>query len=242
MIISSRAIIFKTTKYGESSLIVEAYTELKGLRKYIVGGVRQKKSRIAAGLLQVMSLVEIVAYEREDRDLHRLKEIRAAMVFRQIPFDVVKGSLGLFLMEIARKSVREREENTALFDFLFSSIVFLDECPHKLANYPLQYLLELSTYLGILPSGYWSEESPFFDLREGQFVPELPAHQEYMTEEKSLLLHQLLHTERARQHEMSIAKDLRMALLDELLRYYRLHIEGMREINSLKILKAVWSG
>ncbi len=238
--ITSRAIIFKAMKYGESSLIVEAYTEQKGLRKYIVGGVRQRKSRIAAALFQVMSLVEIVAYDREDRDLNRLKEIRAAKVFRQIPFDMVRGSLGLFLMEVARKSVREREENQALFDFLFSSIVFLDESPNSLANYPLQYLLELSTYLGILPAGYYCAASPIFDLQEGQFVRDLPAHTAYITEERSAWLHELLHLNREQQHLLQIPKQARLLLLDDLLQYYRLHIEGMHEVNSLKVLKEVW--
>ncbi|MEL6276480.1 MAG: recombination protein O N-terminal domain-containing protein, partial [Bacteroidota bacterium] len=55
MLITTRAIIFRATKYQESSLILDAYTELKGLRKYIISGVRKAKARTPASLLQVMN-------------------------------------------------------------------------------------------------------------------------------------------------------------------------------------------
>lgn len=241
MLITTRAIIFRTIKYQETSLIVEAYTELKGLRKYIISGVRKSKARTPASLLQVMNLVEIVAYERENRDLNRLKEVRLAYNFQQIPFDVIRGTLGLFMAEIARKTVLEREDNQPLFQFLFNSFEFLDRTKNSLANVPIQFLLEFSTYLGIMPSGEWSAETPFFNLREGQFEAELPAHGEYLPEEKSLVIHHLLHADKEHAHEMKVAKQLRLNLLDDLIKYYGMHIEGMGEINSAKILRSCFS-
>lgn len=239
MLITTRAIIFRATKYGESSLILEAYTELKGLRKYIIGGVRKKNARVPAGLLQVMSLVEIVAYEREDRDMNRLKEVRTAFPFRRIPFDVVRGALGLFMAEVARKTVREREDNQGLFDFLFAAFRYLDESEHSVANLALQYLLEFSTYLGFMPSGEYSADTPFFDLREGQFLPRIPGHGDYLTEEKSQLLYELLHRDREHVHELEMNRATRAALMNDLLFYYRHHVEGMGEINSLGVLREV---
>lgn len=241
MLITTRAIIFRTIKYQETSLIVEAYTELKGLRKYIINGVRKSKATTPASLLQVMNLVEIVAYEREDRDLNRLKEVRLAYNFQQIPFDVIRGTLGLFMAEIARKTVLERENNRPLFAFLFESFQFLDRTPHALANVPLQFLLEFSTYLGIMPSGEWSSQTPFFDLREGQFTGSLPAHGEYLAEEKSLVLFRLLHADKDHAHELKVEKQLRLNLLDDVIRYFNMHIEGMGEINSAKILRSCFA-
>ncbi|MEM9837371.1 MAG: DNA repair protein RecO [Bacteroidota bacterium] len=241
MLITTRAIILRTIKYQETSLIVEAYTELKGLRKYIISGVRKSKARTPASLLQVMNLVEIVAYEREDRDLNRLKEVRLAYPFQQIPFDVIRGTLGLFMAEIAHKTVREREPNAGLFNFLFGSFHYLDNCQGSLANLPLHYLLELSTYLGIMPSGEWSITTPFFDLKEGQFVAHLPAYTHYLDEEKSLIIHQLLHLDRLVAQDFKVAKPIRISLLDELIHYYGIHIEGMGEVNSGKILRACFA-
>ena len=77
MVIKTRGIVLRTVKYSETSVIVDIFTEHFGLRSYIISGVRTSKSKVAAGLLQVMSLVEIVAYEKAEK-LNRLTEIRAA--------------------------------------------------------------------------------------------------------------------------------------------------------------------
>ena len=73
MLLETRALILRAVKYGDSSLILETYTEAKGIRKYIVGGVRKARSRTPASLVQPMNLVDIIAYEREGKDMTRLK-------------------------------------------------------------------------------------------------------------------------------------------------------------------------
>ncbi|PHI20207.1 DNA repair protein RecO [Lewinellaceae bacterium SD302] len=237
--LTTRAIIFRTTKYRDSSLIVDAYTEEKGLRKYIINSVRKAKARTPASLLQVMNLVELTAYDRDDRDINRMKEIRLAYAYQQIPFDVVRGTLGLFMAEVARKTIREREDNGPLFHFLFDAFVFLDETRESLANIHLQFLLELSIHLGIMPSGEWSEETPLFDLREGQFVSSIPDHRQYLEEEQSYLVFRFLQVDRSDAHRIKVEKSRRLALLRNLLEYYSLHLENMAEIKSFEVLRTV---
>lgn len=239
MLITSPAIVFKSIKYKESSLILDIYTREKGLRKYIISGVRQAKARTPASLLQLMNLVEIVAYEREDREMHRLKEVRLARPYHQIPFDLKRGTLGLFLLEITRKSVQEREANPALFDYLFDSFCFLDDTEHSIANLHLHFLLGLSQFLGFLPVGDWSPETPLFDLQEGHFIGELPGHKDYLTEEAAQLLYTLLRLERERLHDLPLNRISRQKLLSALVSFYRFHVPGLGEINSLKVLKEI---
>ena len=117
MLIKTRGIIFRAKKYSVTSLIVDIYTEEKGLRSYIISGVRKKRSAVSASLLQMMSLVDMVAYHRDDKDLTRIKEIKAAHVFQSLPFDVRKSAVGQFMIEIVRKTLRETEENPTLFEF-----------------------------------------------------------------------------------------------------------------------------
>lgn len=236
--LKTRAIIFRATKFRESSLIIDAYTE-KGLRKYLINGVRTAKAKTPASLLQVMNLVDLVAYDRADKEINRLKEVRLAFAYQQIPFDVVRGSLGLFMAEVARKTVKEREDNPTMFRFLFDSFVFLDETKESLANVHLQFLLELSIHLGIMPSGEWTNDSPLFDLQEGQFQQHIPNHSRYLDEEQSYLLYRFLHIDRAHAHEIKVEKSRRMNLLRDILKYYSIHLENMAEIKSLEVLRAV---
>ena len=60
-----------------------------------------------------------------------------------------------------------REENQALFDFLFESFRQLDSTEHSVANFHISFMLELTGFLGFMPGGSYSEETPCFDLAEG---------------------------------------------------------------------------
>lgn len=239
MLIKTRGIIFKTFKYSETSVIAEIYTEEKGLRKYLISGVRSKKAKVNASLLQLMSLVDLVAYEREDRDLHRIKEIKAARVYQAIPFELFKGTVGLFMVEVAQKTIRETEENRELFQFLFDTFCYLDQTKHRIHNLHLHFLLELSVFLGFIPGGDYEEETPLFDLKEGVFVSNIPNHQHYLDEDNSFLLYQLLQSSRENCHQVSCRSENRRLLLNQLLEFYRLHIENLPSINSHQILQQV---
>ena len=43
MLHKTRAIVFKTTDYGETSVIVQLFTEKFGLQSYIINGVKKPK-------------------------------------------------------------------------------------------------------------------------------------------------------------------------------------------------------
>lgn len=240
MLLKTRGIVFRAIKYSETSLIVDIYTEARGLRKYIISGVRKARSSVSAGLFQVMSLVEIVAYEREGKDLNRLKEIRPAYIFTTIPFDLRKGAVGLFMAEIARKTIREAEENQPLFEFFFTSFQYLDQTTHPVGNLHLHFMLELTTFLGFTPGGDFSPETSYFDLQEGTFVTETGSHPHFLDVSLANILYQLLESNLANSHEVKIGREERRKLLQSLLDYYRLHMESFPEINAHLILQEVF--
>jgi DNA repair protein RecO (recombination protein O) len=239
MLIKTRGLIFRATKYGDSSLILEVFTEAKGIRKYIVSGVRKARSQTPASLVQPMNLVDLVAYEREGKDLTRLKEVRPAHVYTQIPFDVFRGTIGLFMLEVARNAIRESEENPALFEFLYAAFEFLDTTTGPVMHLHHHFMLELTAHLGFLPSGSWTEATPLFDLKAGQFTGGHPGHPEYLDETRAALMFQLLHANRDELPNITSTRSERTGLLNNLIRFYHYHIEVMREVNSFKILKEV---
>ncbi len=240
MLIKTRGIIFRAVKYSETSIITDVYTEEKGLRTYIISGVRTKKSKVSAGLLQVMSLVDLIVYHRDDKDMQRIKEIKPAHVFQSIPFDVRKGAIGMFMVELARKAIREQEENQSLFHFLFQTFQHLDTTKEAIGNLHLCFMIGLSGYLGFLPEGEATPSKPFFDLREGVFTPESPHHSYVLKEEMALLFSQFLKTTPESCHHISINRSLRNELLQQLITFYRLHIENLQTINSHLILKEIF--
>jgi DNA repair protein RecO (recombination protein O) len=239
MLIKTRGIVLKTKKYSETSIIADIYTEEKGMRSYIISGVRSKKARVSAGLLQIMTPVEIVAYHRDGKDLTRLKEIKPHYVFQSIPFEVAKGAVGTFMVEIAQKTIKGEEAQPSLFSFLLGHFIYLDETPHPYANLHLHFMVNLTEHLGFLPSDSYSEESAFFDLQDGRFVAEAPSHPYWLGNSTSAKFSQLLHLSKEQCHTIPFKREERKSLLQSLINFYRLHIENFPPIYSNEILEEV---
>lgn len=228
------AIVLRKVKYGESSLILDMLTRASGRKSFIIGGVRKAGAKTPASLLELMSLIEIVAYDRPDRELNRLKEVSPAYVYQALPFHLPKGTTGLFMCELIEKTVREREANPALFDFIFETYVTLDQTDEKLRFFPIRFMLQLSKFLGIRPSLPESVEQKWFDLKEGQFVLQPPTHPLHLNEELSLALQALLGDQ-----EPHCTQQQRWILLEKVIDYFRLHIEGFHGLNSHEVLHQV---
>ena len=239
MLIKTKGIIFRAIKYSETSIITDIFTEQKGLRTYIISGVRKKNARVSASLLQVMSLVDLVVYHRDDKDMTRIKEIKAAHVYQSLPFDIAKISVGQFMLELTRKAIREPEENLPLFEFVYHHFQFLDETQLPFSNLHLYFMLKLTGYLGFMPSDNFSKKTPFLDLREGTFVAERAMHGYFLDEEKSELVHEFLNKRLTEIHEVKMSRETRKQLLRKLLMFYRLQIENFPDLNSYQILEEV---
>ena len=107
MVLETIGIVFRTVKYGETSVIADIFTAEKGLHTFIAGNVRSAKARMPFNLFQPMMVVEMVAYYRDDPTaLNRLKELRAGEIWKAIPFDIRRGAVALFMAEICRKSIQ----------------------------------------------------------------------------------------------------------------------------------------
>jgi len=241
MLLKTHGIVFRAIKYSESSLIIDLYTREKGLKKYIISGVRSPKAKVHANLFQVMTLLDIVGYDRPDKDLHRLKEVRSAFIYQHIPFNVVKSASGMFMLEVARKTILESEPNPELFDFLFSTFRFLDQTNNSTANIHLLFLIQLSAYLGFTPDLEQTSDRPFFDLQEGYFTRAVPAHSHYLDPEFSKLLAQFIASNYEEAHQIELSSQQRQDLLNRLLEYYRLHIDNFPTINAHTILQEILS-
>ncbi len=239
MLIHTRGIVFRSLKYGETSVIADIFTEEKGLRSFIAGSVRKAKSSMSYGLFQPMTVVDLIGYFRDDLDhLNRLKEMRAAEVYSAIPFDIRRGAVALFMAEICRKSIHAGDENPELFDFLLDNLRWLDTTKQPLANLHLYFLLHLPAYLGFQPQ-YEQDGEVFFDLKEGVFSPVPPLHTLYLEPQQAMPLLDLLHTPLEQCHEIALTRPERKALLQGLLQFYQLHVPGFVEVNTPDILEMV---
>lgn len=236
MVHTTPAIILKQTNYGDTSLVVQAFTKKFGLQSYLVNGARKPKAKIRGSLLQPMHLVEIVASHRENQSLHRISEARAAPVFQSIPYDIRKSTVAIFLNEILYKCLRQQAADESLFDFVFHAISWLDMTDDMPAAFHLHFLMRLTRFLGFQPAIQRAGQR-YFDLREGVFCAHKPAHPVFLDEPLAAHLQLLASSPMDATQTLRIPAAARRELLHKIVLYYQLHIDGLGEVKSLPILE-----
>jgi DNA repair protein RecO (recombination protein O) len=241
MLHKTRGIVFRVTDYRETSVVAHVYTELFGLQGFLINSVRKKNARIKQNVLHPLSLVDLVIYHNERKGLHRAADVRSNPILQNIPENIYKTSIALFLDEVLCKAVKEEGPNQHLFDFLFHSIQILDMHTPVSSCFHLNFLIQLSRYLGFYPMENYSEENTIFNLQEGAFQLSAPLHPFYIEGTLSSLFSQLLRTSVDFSSEIKMQAEEKRMLIEKILQYYSLHISGFGEIKSHKILETIWA-
>lgn len=240
MILSSSGIVLSTLRYSDSSVIARIYTRSKGLRSFMVRTGKGKNALSKLALLQPLSLVEVSFSDDERKNLHTLRSLERANTLTSIPFDPVKTCIALFVAETIGRAIGEEEHNDELFKFLHGSILLLDDDTGSPANFHLKFLIEFARFLGFYPNPNY-QLGACFDLKEGEFTIAEPIHPYYMAVSIAAKLQALLSVGMTAYASVQISNQERRELLQKTLDYYRLHLDGMKEINSHKVLEEVLS-
>jgi DNA repair protein RecO (recombination protein O) len=237
---STRGIVFRQTRYSDTSLVVKILTEELGLRSYIVKGARGPKARIKAGMFQPLTLLDLVVSQNEKKDLNHIKEARLAHSYQNIHKDIRKSSILLFIDELLVKSIQEESANKELFEYIYDHLLFLDRVPDVPGGFHLLFALHLSKYLGFFPQGEYMGPDGIFDLEEGHFSRQGLLFGEYCISGVNCRhFSELIDTAPKDAHQLQVPPAARQDLLEILLRYYHLHLPLQGSFKSHIILHEV---
>ncbi|OOQ58631.1 DNA repair protein RecO [Mucilaginibacter pedocola] len=239
MLHKTRGIVFKTTDYSESSVVVQIFTEKFGLQSYLINGVKKPKAKISRNMLQPLHLVDMVVYHKPAGNIQRISELKNSPVLLSIPYDIIKSCLVMFLNEVLYKAIKQQTPDEAVFDFLFNSIEFLDNATEGLANFHLVFLIRLTRYLGFYPHSEGANSANYFDMRNGVFSNYRPDSLSYLSPPHTANFQLLLESGFGHIGEIKLSNDERRYLINKLLEYYALHIEGFGYIKSHEVLEEV---
>ncbi len=237
MLEKTRAIVLHHIKFGESSLITHMFTERFGRKSFIMKGVRGRKTRMKANLVQPLFILNIEFYDKEKQELQLVKEFSLAENFSHFPYDVHKSAQAMFMAEVLYKSLRQEEPDQAMFDFLQNSFRYFDLQTEGAANFHLLFLIKLTRFLGILPLNDNSSDRSIFDIREGTFHEDMPFHFHFLERESARRLAKLLEMNYEEGSAVRFSHHERNALLDEILSFYSYHHFKLDNLNSLSVLK-----
>jgi len=239
MLITTRAVVFGSIKYGEADLIVSCFTEQKGLRSYLLRGIRKsKKGRLKTSLFQPLTQLELVASHKERGTLETMKEAKLLSVYQSLHSNVIKSSVVFFLSEVLRNSIREEEANPALFEYLETSLHWFDE-QENFASFHLLFLLKLTRYLGFYPDDT-ERDKDFFNLLDGTFQ-EVKTNEYCISGENLELLKLLLGINFDALPAVKLNQASRSSFLSMMLVYYELHLQGFRKPKSLVVLNEIFN-
>ncbi len=237
MIHKTKAIILGLIKYGETSLIVHAYTEKFGKQTYMIKGGRSKKSRTKANLFQPLFLLDMNVSHRDGKNLQIIKEAQFSELAPRLNFEAYKNPLVLFLAEILVKVLREEEGDPQLFKFLSNHISYLIQVDDIPKAYHLSFLINLTRFLGFYPNDNWSEDYQLFDLDNAVFTGRDNRHAHCLSSNISHLLHLILQTQLSSLETLNIPSDGLKDLLRAILNFYALHSHGFTKLKSLSVFE-----
>ncbi|HZB11927.1 MAG TPA: DNA repair protein RecO [Chryseolinea sp.] len=220
MLHKTRGVVFRFTKYGETSIIVTLFTELFGLQSYIVNGVRSKSGKNKIALFQPLTLLDLVVYHRANANINRIKEVKCLYPYQSIPTDIKKSALAIFLIEVINRTVKEESHAQELCDFFIRSFITLDQMEERTENFHITFLFKLSRLLG-------------FGAHQVNEV--LGARVTSLENEKAIAL--LLQSEYM--DFVSIQNHQRREIIDLVMKFYADHMENLGEMKSIQVLREI---
>ncbi|WP_339726318.1 DNA repair protein RecO [Maribacter stanieri] len=239
MQVTTKAIVFSAIKYGDTSLIVKAFTASDGIKSYLLRGVlASKKGKLKSAYFQPLTQLEIVANHKNKGTLETIKEAKVFYHYQTLYADMAKNAMTLFLAELLGNSIREEEQNEDLFEYLIASLQWLD-MNKDVANFHLYFILSLTRFLGFYPDVYQIDK-PYFDLLEGEFVA-VESLNPILRGENIYYFKTFLGINFDAMHTVKMKKTNRQELLKSLILYFELHLQGFRKPKSLAVLNEVFN-
>lgn len=240
MLTKTQAIVLHSIKYGETRLIVDMFTRAYGRLSFIVSLPKSPRSKVKKQYFQPLTMLEIEADVRPKVQLQKVRDVRLSGPFSSIPFDPHKLSISLFVAEFLYHALRGEQQNVSLFDYVSSSILWLDAQQTNFANFHLVFLMRMSRFLGFYPNLDNYAPGDYFDLRESVFLPSPPVHREFLMPQEAEKVQLMMRMDFPTMHLFQMSHTERNRLLEVALVYYRLHLPDFPELKSVGVLQELF--
>ena len=178
MLHNTKGIVLRVTKYGDTSIILTAYTELFGVQQYMVKGVRvtSKKGANKGVFYQPAAILQMEVYHSPMKQLQMVKDVSWDFVYQNVYSDILRNAVATYIVEVLQQTMQP-EPHPELFYLIEDTFKQLDKGgPQLVGNLPIYFLIHLSQTMGFGLQGKYSPSTPVLDVREGQFVEKVPAH------------------------------------------------------------------
>lgn len=217
----TQGILVGKKNYSESSLILSFYTKNQGLVSFIFKGAKKKQAAIF-----YLEIYELSYFLRPESNLGIIQTMNKVVVLTEIFLNPRKLIMSFFLTDILRKSLKEEQPDSAIYEFLKNQILVL-ESQENLLFFPLVFLLNYIKLLGFSPI-VDSTQSSDFDSKLSRVTLSQSEH-----DEKAVKLMRDLLNQKTVEIDQKTTQNALILLLD----YYKKHLPNFNIDSSLQIIR-----
>lgn len=236
----TEAIVLNKIKYGDNSFIVNFYSLDFGRFAAIIRIPKTSVNGIKPSLFFPLNIVETEVIIKSTRNINSVKYCNRKHNLDNLCTDIYKLSISQFIAEIINKTIKEEEQNSKVYNCIKETILCLNQNNTNISNIHLFFLRDFAAISGFGITDNFCSEMPFFNLREGMFLPMFTSTEESLDLKESEQMSHLLKNI-YRQDSTAYSYKIKNMLIEVFLAYYKMHIIGFGEINSFKILKEVFN-
>ena len=235
---NTRALVIKSIKNGESSLIVSCYLEDIGLKSFIIKGVfGVKKSKFSKALFFPLNLINI-NYVHNNKSLGYIKEAKSEVFYESLYSNIQKSSVIVFLSEVVNGVLKEDiGQNKSLFNFMINSLSWYDKID-ICNNFHIKFMIELSRFIGFYPN-INSQEDDSFCLLSGT-TTSIRSSEKIISGQDFKVFKQILGTKFEDLYMIELSNELRIKMLNYLIDYYSLHLQLFKTPKSIDVFAKIF--
>lgn len=241
MIEKIKGVVIKTIRHNDKSNIVTLFTQSRGRVAFISAAGSSKTGRLRNAALSPLAIVESDVNFHAGRELQTLGRISSPHPWRNIYFDPIRSAMVMFLSEFLNSYLKTAEPEPALWGFIVYAIDKLDTLQGGLANYHLTFLIRLLPFAGIEPDMSSYSPGRLFNMRDGSFSDFLPLHRDIITPQIAKVIPTLARMNFRNMHLYKLNVESRREILRGLMHYYSLHLPIKEHLESIEILKELFS-
>lgn len=242
MISHTEAIIFRSVDYQESSKIVTMFTREHGKIALMVRSAKKPKSKFS-GLIEIGNILEVVYYYKASRSVQILTEASFAEQTKNLRLDFKKMATMTSAIELISQLLHDNEVNEPLFDFTKKMLLWLDAAEiHPPMMFPyLQIRLADLTGIGLqLDTGNSNGKTNYLNLESGLVTTEsVSSHSYKLSRNQYNYLRLALQAKSSKLFELPFETGELKTLIDFLDRYFKFHVEGLRDRKSDAIFEQI---
>ena len=217
MVKVTELIILHTTKFGENSLVIHTLSKDYGRRSFLIRSIGKKS---AMTLFQPLSIIEADIIESSRSNLYTAKNLSLKHHLSGIRGNMFKNSMTMFMSEVLYRTVKDGSNEDGLYEWAERNILLLDALSSDFSNFHIRFLLEFAIALGFSPEA--KDMIPFTGTHTAtveKFISEPFAD--------TMLI--------------PLSGQTRNEIAEAILRYIEFHTDSTLNINSLKVLRELFS-